>query len=200
MAGIGAMAMLQDSVHHNPPQDVFEPLIPKQVQLAKQKRETSRSGGGGGLGHDVTQNMWEQFFEIFVETSSGDIGLQIPEGGPMLRVHSHVLQKTPGFLDSVRKFLEPLPIYVEENNVDARSWFVSKGLTRIAKDDIGFDSFAKVGCMRPLCGNNSWPGGIPSVLASRVCHHTHQPNSLPIHSTTNFPKCGHRIKIILNLV
>ena len=93
----------------------------------------------------MRERNWELFNEIFVETSSGDIGLQIPQGGPVLKVHSHVLVKTPGFLDCVRKFLSPLPIYVEpDGGVDIRSWLVEKGLFRIAEGDLSFGSFSKV--------------------------------------------------------
>jgi hypothetical protein len=41
------------------------------------------------------------FHEVFVETSTGDIGLVI-KNGPTFRVHSDVLGRVPGFLEQVR--------------------------------------------------------------------------------------------------
>jgi len=49
----------------------------------------------------IPANLDEFFSEIFVETSSGDIGIQV-KNGPQFRVHSNILMRIPGFLDQIR--------------------------------------------------------------------------------------------------
>ncbi|CAD7958496.1 unnamed protein product [Amoebophrya sp. A120] len=81
------------------------------------------------------------FGEIFVETSSGDIGLQVKDG-PLLRCHTVALGRVPGFLSQLRTKLKPLPLYIEKQPLNTMNWLKRKGLKRIA-EQIQFASFAE---------------------------------------------------------
>ena len=98
--------------------------------------------------HFETTKEKQLFQEVFVPTGGGDIGFQI-KSGPLLRVHSHVLEKTPGFLDQIRERCKPLPLYIEQptretsalSTKTVKGWLLKKGLKRLAAD-INFASFA----------------------------------------------------------
>mmetsp|Transcript_9869 Transcript_9869/g.24393 ORF Transcript_9869/g.24393 Transcript_9869/m.24393 type:complete len:647 (+) Transcript_9869:534-2474(+) len=81
------------------------------------------------------------FGEIFVETSSGDIGLQVKDG-PLLRCHSVALGRVPGFLSQLRAKLRPLPLYIEKQPLNTMAWLKKRGHRRIA-EQIQFASFAE---------------------------------------------------------
>ena len=81
----------------------------------------------------------EEFFkEIFVETSSGDVGIQV-KGGPQFRVHSTVLSKIPGFMERIRQ-CPSVPLYISGETMSCKKYFKSKGYKRLA-DEIEFTQF-----------------------------------------------------------
>jgi len=73
------------------------------------------------------------YYEIFHETSNGDFGIQCVEG-PLLRCHTHILTKVPGFIGKVRQFGKPLPRTVEDSPVTSKAYFKAHGLTRMFED------------------------------------------------------------------
>jgi len=72
--------------------------------------------------------------EIYQETSTGDFGIQVT-GGPLFRCHTHVLQKTGGFIGKVRQFGKLLPRTVDNDSlVQPRDYFMEQGYTRLLED------------------------------------------------------------------
>jgi hypothetical protein len=72
--------------------------------------------------------------EIYQETSSGDLGLQVAEG-PVFRVHTHVLGRCGGFLGKVRLLGKKLPRQVDEDNVRTPlEYFREKGYATLLQD------------------------------------------------------------------
>eukprot|EP00927_Polykrikos_kofoidii_P043728 TRINITY_DN37809_c0_g1_i1.p1 TRINITY_DN37809_c0_g1~~TRINITY_DN37809_c0_g1_i1.p1 ORF type:complete len:612 (-),score=100.34 TRINITY_DN37809_c0_g1_i1:154-1923(-) len=73
------------------------------------------------------------YYEIFHETSNGDFGIE-PLDGPLLRCHTHILQKVPGFLGKVR-LGKPLSRTVEDDGpTTSKDYFKKNGLTRMFED------------------------------------------------------------------
>eukprot|EP00928_Gymnodinium_smaydae_P061154 TRINITY_DN45309_c0_g1_i1.p1 TRINITY_DN45309_c0_g1~~TRINITY_DN45309_c0_g1_i1.p1 ORF type:complete len:586 (+),score=159.20 TRINITY_DN45309_c0_g1_i1:104-1861(+) len=76
------------------------------------------------------------FFEIFHETSNGDFGIE-PVNGPLLRCHTHILAKVPGFLGKVRHFGKPLNRSVEDDGPGtSKDYFKKHGMTRLFEDSM----------------------------------------------------------------
>lgn len=83
------------------------------------------------LGQDGTRRV---FFEIFHETSNGDFGIEVKKG-PLLRCHTHILAKVPGFLGKVRIFGKALSRTVEDDGPStSKDFFKANGLTRLLED------------------------------------------------------------------
>lgn len=82
------------------------------------------------------------YFEIFQETSSGDFGIQIPQG-PLLRCHTHVLEKVGGFIGKVRQFGKVLPRAVVDNDAlpTSKAFFKDKEYVRLLQD-VDFVNFS----------------------------------------------------------
>lgn len=72
--------------------------------------------------------------EIYQETSSGDFGIQVA-GGPLLRCHSYILEKSGGFLGKVRQFGKVLPREVDPLEYpDAKEYFKEHGYFHLLAD------------------------------------------------------------------
>ncbi|CAD7929706.1 unnamed protein product [Amoebophrya sp. A25] len=93
------------------------------------------------------KSLADLFSETFVETSSGDIGLQV-RNGPLFRTHSHILSRVPGFLEQVRA-LKPMPLYVDRGGrMSIRDWMIKKRMPR-ALEDVKFQSFTEDRYIQP---------------------------------------------------
>jgi hypothetical protein len=74
------------------------------------------------------------YYEIFHETSNGDFGIE-SVGGPLLRCHTHILLKVPGFIGKIRQFGRPLPRSVPDDGPEtSKNYFKEHGLTRMFED------------------------------------------------------------------
>mmetsp|Transcript_13404 Transcript_13404/g.36058 ORF Transcript_13404/g.36058 Transcript_13404/m.36058 type:complete len:592 (+) Transcript_13404:89-1864(+) len=74
------------------------------------------------------------FYEIFDETSNGDFGIE-PTDGPLIRAHTHILTKVPGFIGKVRHFGTALPRTVEDDGPQtSKDYFKKHGLIQMSKD------------------------------------------------------------------
>ncbi|CAK0794246.1 unnamed protein product [Prorocentrum cordatum] len=72
--------------------------------------------------------------EIYQETSSGDLGIQV-RGGPVFRCHSQVLAKTGGLVGKIRQFGRQLPRQVPEDSVRLPlDYFREKNYTTLLED------------------------------------------------------------------
>merc|ERR1719277_1597678 len=74
------------------------------------------------------------YYEIFHETSNGDFGIEAVDG-PLLRCHTHILTKVPGFIGKVRQMGRPLPRSVPDDGPEtSKNYFKENGLTRMFED------------------------------------------------------------------
>lgn len=72
--------------------------------------------------------------EIYQETGSGDFGIQIA-AGPLFRCHTHILQKSGGFIGKVRQFGKVLPREVDSDEVPApKEYFKERGYFHLLED------------------------------------------------------------------
>lgn len=72
--------------------------------------------------------------EIYQETSSGDIGIQVP-GGPVFRCHSQVLAKAGGLVGKIRQYGRQLPRQVPEDSVRMpKEYFKEQNYTTLLED------------------------------------------------------------------
>lgn len=92
------------------------------------------------------------FFEIFQDTSTGDIGLQLA-CGPLFRCHREVLEKCGGLLPRVRGF-PTLPIKVGGSKLETDKYpsptyhedYIRKNPLKVRPDllsDLGFSAFSR---------------------------------------------------------
>lgn len=80
--------------------------------------------------------------EIFHETSSGDFGIEI-RGGPLLRCHTDILVRTPGFLGKVRQYGRLLHRTVGEDGPQGtKEYFKENRLSKL-QEDANFTQFAQ---------------------------------------------------------
>lgn len=111
------------------------------------------------------------YFEIFHKTSNGDFGIQ-PEGGPLLRCHTNILSRFPGFIGKIRHFGKPLPRSVEDTSASTKDYFKKHGLTRLFEDSM-FTQFTQ-----PL--SYSMVGGDANLLGAKE----HADPLMPGYSTS----------------
>jgi len=94
------------------------------------------------------------YYEIFHETSNGDFGIEVPDG-PLLRCHTHILAKVPGFLGKIRQMGRPMARSVPDDGPGtSKDYFKQNGLTRMFEDST-FVQFSQP-LMHSAANASSW--------------------------------------------